>query len=886
MSTSQDPAFFATQNDFSLIVARTAGKGRALVIEELKEAALVEKAAVDEALQAVFPSGPGEISAAALRTTEQLRLANADEGRRAATPAAVQKFAREAAEFAALQPGFFAVSPAKEGAGSPWLLAATAAAAHAQTLAALAEFQIKPKRTASASLHAAAALAATLKTRGSDANVLCLDFGALDSHALLITKRGIEAAGTAAVSLDAIAEAVQGELGLKFKGSAGKLFFNELYDFSETGAKIAARLAPAVKAGITSLGGASPAELYCAGLPAKQQWLANLLATELGLAPYAPDLRGWCSSLGITFANPTLEIGLSPAWLGFLHFVYVQSGGAPGAVWSSEWVSFDAVLAPAPLPAPVPAPAPVVTPPPAPKPAPVAAPIPPRPAPATPVPAPKPAPAPVAKPAPAPVPAKAAPAVSYPPKPAPAPVKPVPTAKPVPAPAAAKPQPAPAKVPAAVPVSASPSREQPAGKSKMGLFIGIAAVLLIAVGGFFFMQSKKAEADRSAKAIVDQQANEKRIKDEADKVRLAAEQKARDEADARKKSESEFAQKLAAAESARQQAELDAKAQTAARLANARGTLVIRTEPAGASVTVGTLAPRPAPATFNDIKIGKYPVTISFLHHDEVKMDVEVNENATTEPPVVRLARITGTIEIASEPVGASYELRPANVMVVPPDARRTGQTPATLNDLVAGEYTVTITRDGWPAHTENVTVGRNTSAKVAWTFQNGIVKISSTPDGASVTRNGTRLGVTPLTLADQMPGDVRFDLTLPEHEPASVSGRIESGKSLSLTVPMLSFDRLANLAELDNKPELVQSTYTQPEVAADVAAKGGRVEIELTVLRTGLTKDPKVIQSSNPALDKACLAAAAKLRFKPGTINGKPMNVRVRIPYVFSAQN
>lgn len=854
-----------------------------MVIEELKEAALVEKPAVDEALQAVFPSGPGEISAAALRTTEQLRLANADEGRKLGTPAAVQKFAREAAEFAALQPGFFAVSPAKEGAGSPWLLAATAAAAHAQTLAALAEFQIKPKRTAAASLHAATALAAALKTRSTDTNVLCLDFGALDSHALLVTRRGIEAAGTAAVSLDAIAEAVQGELGLKFKGSAGKLFFNELYDFSETGAKIAARLAPAVKAGIASLGGAAPAELYCAGLPAKQQWLASLLATELGLAPFAPDLRGWCSSLGISFANPTLEIGLSPAWLGFLHFVYVQSGGAPGAVWSSEWVSFDAVLAPAPLPAPVPVPVPVAAPPPAPKPAPVATPTPPKPA--APAPAPKPAPAPVAKPAPAP--AKPAPAVSYPPKPAPAPIKPVPTAKPAPAPAA-KPQSAPvaAKVQTTPPMStAAQSRAQPAGKSKMGLFIGIAAVLIIAGGAFFFMQSKKAEADRTAKAVAEQQANEKRIKDEAEKVRLAAEQKARDEADARKKSETEFTQKLAAAENARQQAELSAKEQTAARLANARGTLVIRTEPAGALVTVGTLPPRPAPATFNDIKIGKYPVTISLLHYDEVKMEVDVNENATTEPPVVRLARITGSIEIASEPVGANYEVRPANVMVIAPDARRTGQTPATLNDLVAGEYAVTLTRDGWPTHTENVTVGRNTSSKVAWTFQNGVVKISSTPEGAAVTRNGARLGVTPLTLADQVPGDVRYELNLAEHEPATVSGRIESGKTLSLSAPMLSFERLANLAELDNKPEVVQSTYSQPDLPADAAAKGGRVEIELTVTRTGTTKDPKILQSTNPALDKACLAAAAKLRFKPGTINGKPMNVRVRIPYVFAPQ-
>lgn len=879
MPSSQDQGFFAAQNDFSLIVARTAGKGRALVIEELREAALVEKAAIDEALQAVFPSGAGEIAAAALRPAEQLRLANADEGRRLNTLPAVQKFARESAEFAALQPGFFAVASAKEGAGSPWLLAATAAAAHAQTLTALGELQIKPARTAAASLYAATALAATLKARSTDTTVLCLDFGALDSHALLVTRRGIEAAGSSTVSLDAIAEAVQGELGLKFKGSAGKLFFNELYDFSETGPKIAARLAPAVKAGLAALGGATPAELYCAGLPAKQQWLASLLATELGLAPCTPDVRAWCTSVGMTFANPTIEIGLSPAWLGFLQFIHVQSSGAPGAAWSSEWVSFDAVLAAAPAPAP--APAVVVTPPPAPKPAPV----PPTPAPkpvTPPAPAAKPvAPAPIAKP----LPAKPAPSAGYPPKPAAAPAKPAQQqAKPAPAPAPQKPQPAPTRAPAPAPVAAS-AGAKPEGKSKMGLFVGIGAVVAILIGVFFFMQSKKASEERAAKAAQEQAINEKRIRDEAEKVRLAAEQKLREEAEARKKFEAEIAAKLAAAEAARLQAEEDARAQTEARLANARGTLVVKTEPAGATVTVGSFSPRQSPATFSDIKIGEYPVTISLPQHDEVKLNVEVNENVTTEVPVVRLTRITGTIDITSDPAGANYEVRPANVLMVSPDARRTGRTPASINDLGAGEYIVTISRDGWPAHTETVTVGRNTTAKVSGAFLNGIVKISSTPEGATVTRGGTRIGVTPLTLTDQLPGDVRFDLSLAEHEPATLTGRVESGKTLALSVPLLSFDRLASMHELDKKPEVLSQSQVQPDVSNDAMEKGGRVEIELTVTRTGTTADLRVVRSTNPDLDKACLAAASKLRFKPGLINGKPMNVRVVVPYVFTPE-
>src|ERR1041385_1812646 len=260
MPSSQDQGFFAEQNDFSLIIARTTAKGRGPVIEELVEAPLVEKSAIEDAVKAIFPQGVGPLTAVAIRPSEDLHLATADEGKRFTTPAAVQKFGKDSVELAPFIPGFFAVTSARDGAGAPWLLAATTTAAHAQSLTALEELGLKSTVTASASLHAIAALISTLKARNSDAAVLCLDLGAMNSHAMIVTRKGVEAAGTAPISLDAIAEAVQLELGLKFKGSAGKLFFNELYDFSETGPKIAGRLATGIKTSISTLGGTAPTE--------------------------------------------------------------------------------------------------------------------------------------------------------------------------------------------------------------------------------------------------------------------------------------------------------------------------------------------------------------------------------------------------------------------------------------------------------------------------------------------------------------------------------------------------------------------------------------------------------------------------------------------------
>jgi TonB family protein len=129
----------------------------------------------------------------------------------------------------------------------------------------------------------------------------------------------------------------------------------------------------------------------------------------------------------------------------------------------------------------------------------------------------------------------------------------------------------------------------------------------------------------------------------------------------------------------------------------------------------------------------------------------------------------------------------------------------------------------------------------------------------------------------------VRYELSLAGYEPASLSGRVESGKTLALSAPLLSVDRLATLQELDKKPEVIDRV--QPDMPASLTLpQGGRVEIELTVTRAGTTKDLKIVRSTNPELGQLCLAAAAKWKFKPGMINNKAMNVRVVVPFVIAA--
>jgi hypothetical protein len=936
MSSSPNPVCFAEQNDFALLLARGAATGRALRVEALAEIPLTNAAALADAVRTVLPGG-APLMCALRPGGRALHLATAAEAAAHAGWAGAQKFA-------AAQPGLdgtdaprIAAARARDGAApdnSPWLLSMASAESHGQALAALGSLGLKPARTASAAHHAAGAVAAL-----ATAPALLLELGVDSAHALLIGPGGVLAVAPISLNLDRIAEAVQAELGMKFRGSAVKLLFNADYDFTEAAPKIAARLAATLRPELAALRGATPATLACAGLPAAQHWLANALAAALDLTPFAPDVKAWCASAGTTFASADLEATLSPAWVGFLRLLGTGAD-ATASAWNAPWQVAPTAVAPvitpsAPVVVTLPSAPSAKTPPPPPPPAaPVAkpataatpapaAPVAPTPAksspapspvisvktvstpkPAAPAPAEKPAapvPVPVgraAAPAASPAPAKAAvaavapvakatvpdSAVSYPPKNAPAntaPAKklPEPTpAKSMVAAAAAKaatPPPA-GKAPAPKPASPAPAPgaapARPRSKRTL-LWIGLAAALvLLVLGGLWWQAQREEEARLAAEKA---RAEAVRLA-EVDRVRKV-EEKARIEAETRRKIELENAAKLAAAEASRQQAEHEARIQAAIRIANARGSIVVNS-PAGATVTVGELPPRTAPVTFRDLKLGRYPVTVSLPHHETAKLELDVRENETADTGNLRLARIVGTLILTSEPGDANFEVRATNTIILGPDAVRKGRTPATFNDIAPGDYSVTFTREGWQPHTETVSVGRDTTVRAACAFRTGIVKLTTSPAGAAVTQAGVSLGVTPLTLVEQNPGEVTYELTLAGHDAEIVEARIESGQVLTISRSLEPEDRLVRLSDTDQRPVAILTP--QPEIPTQKLEAPIRVDVILTVDRHGNPRDLAIAKAPTPEIGKLCLAAAAKWKFKPATVNGKPVNVRVAVPF------
>lgn len=876
-------------------------------VEALLEIPLANTAALAEAVRTAVP--PGAMLSCALRPAlRTLHLSSAAEAGAHAGFAGAQKFAQSLPDFRGTDAFWCSVTRARDGAtadNSPWLLSLASSDTREHAISILDSLGLKPSRTVSATHHAAGAV-----TQLSTSPTLLLEIGEQKTHALLVGSSGVMAVTPVSLHLDRIAEAVQAELGMKFRGSAVKLLFNPDYDFTDSAPRIAARLAAALRPELASLRGAAPTSLACAGLPAAQHWLANSLAAALDLAPFSPDVKAWCARAGTTFASPDLEASLSPAWVGFLNFIGTGSG--PGAsAWDSVWQISSSGAAPsAPAVSASPAgasseakpsaPAAVSAPPS--KPTAVQSPVISvktvnTPKPAAPVPVEKPvAPAPAAKAAVA-TPAKATvsagpvaknaqagSAVAYPAKNPPTNKNQTPAKKqPEPAPAksmiaaaaakAATPTPA-SKVPPAKPgaPAASPTPEKPVSKRPL-IWIGVAALVASLVGGGLAWQAKH-EAD--ARLAAELARIETARLAEVERQRKAEEQ-ARIEAETRRKVELENAQKLAAAEAARQQAENEARIQAAIRLVNARGSIVVN-GPAGATVTVGELPPRTAPATFDDLKLGRYPVTVALPHHETLKLDLEVKENEATDAGALKLVRIVGTLILTSEPADANYEVRPAKAGTEGQGAIRTGRTPVTFQDIEPGDYVVTFTREGWQPHTETVSVGRDSTVRAACAFRTGIVKLSTTPPGASVVQAGQTLGVTPLTLVEQNPGPVAYEITLVGYDPETVEARVEPGQVVAIDRELAAEDRLVRLSETDQRPIAVLTP--QPDIGSEKIENAIRVDISLTVDRDGNPRDLQITKAPTPAIGKLCLDAAAKWKFKPATVNGKPVNVRVSVPF------
>lgn len=104
----------------------------------------------------------------------------------------------------------------------------------------------------------------------------------------------------------------------------------------------------------------------------------------------------------------------------------------------------------------------------------------------------------------------------------------------------------------------------------------------------------------------------------------------------------------------------EARRQEIERLARARGSVRLVTEPAGAEILSDGKPAGKTPATVGDLKLGKHEFRLRLKGHDDAVIAAEVAEEKVTDPGLIRLKRSVGRIQISTQPEGAQFVLEPA----------------------------------------------------------------------------------------------------------------------------------------------------------------------------------------------------------------------------------
>lgn len=92
---------------------------------------------------------------------------------------------------------------------------------------------------------------------------------------------------------------------------------------------------------------------------------------------------------------------------------------------------------------------------------------------------------------------------------------------------------------------------------------------------------------------------------------------------------------------------------------------------------------------------------------------------------------------------------------------------------------------------------------------------------------------------------------------------------------------------EIDNEPQIIGGKYylartmDYPKEALDRNIHG-RVVVKFIVLKTGEDVNHVIIESAHPVLNKAAIKTIERASFKPGMINGRPVNTIYTIPLTY----
>jgi hypothetical protein len=180
-----------------------------------------------------------------------------------------------------------------------------------------------------------------------------------------------------------------------------------------------------------------------------------------------------------------------------------------------------------------------------------------------------------------------------------------------------------------------------------------------------------------------------------------------------------------------------------------KGTLIVKSSPSGALVTIDGSMGQQAPWTYDDIPAGSHIVRAFLSGYQPYLTLVNVPAGGTiTVDTPLRPLSLVGALQVKSSPGGADIYV----------DGFYSGSTAATVGNLAAGSHFITLRLAGYRDWLGSIEIPENSVAfvdaklEVASAATTGDILVYSNPPGASVYHDGVYQGTT-------KPGDA-LDLT------------------------------------------------------------------------------------------------------------------------------
>ncbi len=307
------------------------------------------------------------------------------------------------------------------------------------------------------------------------------------------------------------------------------------------------------------------------------------------------------------------------------------------------------------------------------------------------------------------------------------------------------------------------------------------------------------------------------------------------------------------------------------------GSLVVQSEPVGATVRLNGDERGTTPLHIDSVAVGAHEITVELEGYETKTFEAAVADREITAFNGIVLRPISGSLAVRSSPEGITFRLVPAEGSGLEEIA---DTTPADIAELTPGGYRVVFEREGWPNFTRPASIRHNEQTEVLMEYPEARLTFETEPPGAEVWSREDLLGTTPLFLEGLRPqrlrGVVRHDGYLPEEFTAD----LEPNGDHTYSFELVSAERIFSPEQVDVLPSPRENPLPETSI---IIMRPETVTVRFIVDRDGRPNDITIHSSTNNRLNNLVLETVNNWSFAPAILRETPVRVRVVAPIIFN---